>query len=57
MTIADDFSNGPLNDFGVTVTRTPVTVTKDNISGQKTYSDGSTNSMIVVSRIQRLGTH
>ncbi len=55
MTIADDFSNGPLTDFGVSVTRTPVTVAKDNISGQKTYSDGSTNSMTVVMQNPKLG--
>ena len=48
MTAADDFANGPLKDFGIAVTRTPVTVAKDNISGQKTYADGSTNSMTVV---------
>ena len=48
MTAADDFANGPLNDFGIVVTRTPVTTTTDNISGQKTYADGSTNTMTVV---------
>ena len=40
MTVADDFNNGPLADLGVTVSRTPVTVTT-NFSGQKTYTDGS----------------
>ncbi len=48
MTAKDDFDNGPLNDFGIVVTRTPVTTTTDNISGQKTYADGSTNNMTVV---------
>ncbi|KKL54084.1 hypothetical protein LCGC14_2268960 [marine sediment metagenome] len=43
-----DFNNGPLGDFGVSVTRTPVTVTTANISGQKTYSDGSPASITVV---------
>lgn len=45
---ANDFENGPLNDFGVDVTRTPVTVMTDNIGGQKTYSDGSTSTITVV---------
>ncbi len=43
----NDFVDGPLNDLGVTVTRTPVTVTT-NFSGQKTYSDGSTNNVTAV---------
>lgn len=43
-----DFDLGPLTDLGVTVTRTPVTVTEDNISGQKTYSDGSTNEVTAI---------
>ena len=45
---ANDFENGPLNDFGVDVTRTPVTVTTDNIGGQKTYSNGSDSTITVV---------
>lgn len=48
MTVADDFENGPLVDFGVSVTRTPVTVAKGNIRGQKTYSDGTPASITVV---------
>lgn len=43
----DDFVDGPLADFGVTVTRTPVTATT-NFSGQKTYTDGSTNDVTAV---------
>ena len=43
-----DFNNGPLNDFGVSVTRTPVTVTTGNIDGQKTYADGNPASITVV---------
>ncbi len=48
MTTADDFNNGPLADLGVTVSRTPVTVTT-SFSGQKTYSDGSAAMSLVVS--------
>ena len=43
-----DFNNGPIVDFGVTVTRTSVTVAKDNIGGQKTYTDGSDENITVV---------
>jgi len=43
-----DFNNGPLNDFGVEVTRTPVTTTTSNIGGQKSYSDGSDETITVV---------
>ena len=46
--VGSDFELGPLNDFGVDVTRTPVTVAKDNIGGQKTYTDGSDESITVV---------
>jgi len=38
----NDFENGPLNDLGVTVTRTPVTESDSNIGGQRTYTDGTT---------------
>ncbi len=38
--VGNDFQNGPLTDFGVTATRTPVTVTTD-FSGNKTYTDGT----------------
>ena len=43
----DDFTNGPLKDFGVNVTRTPVTTTTD-FHGQKTYTDGSDSTIVVV---------
>jgi len=43
----NDFVDGPLADFGVTVTRTPVTVTT-NFSGQKTYTDGSDENITAV---------
>ncbi|KKL71442.1 hypothetical protein LCGC14_2094890 [marine sediment metagenome] len=43
-----DFNNGPIVDFGLSVTRTPVTVTTDNIGGQKTYVDGSNENITVV---------
>lgn len=43
-----DFNNGPLNDFGVSVTRTPVTTAISNISGQKSYSDGTGATITVV---------
>ena len=46
--LANDFELGPLNDFGVSVTRTPVTMTPHNITGQKTYTDGSDESITVV---------
>ena len=35
-----DFTNGPIGDFGVEVTRTPVTMTTD-FHGNKTYTDGT----------------
>lgn len=44
----NDFVDGPLTDLGVTVVRTPVTVTKSNMSGQKTYTDGNTNDLTAV---------
>ena len=47
MTSADDFTNGPILDFGVSVTRTPVTTTT-NFHGDKTYSDGSPAAITVV---------
>jgi len=46
--LANDFELGPLNDFGVSVTRTPVTMVPHNITGQKTYTDGSDESITVV---------
>lgn len=44
---SDDFSKGPLSDFGVEVTRTPVTMTT-NHSGNKTYTDGTNETIDVV---------
>jgi len=44
----NDFVDGPLSDLGVTVTRTPVTVTLSNKSGQKTYSESATNELTAV---------
>lgn len=40
MVTESDFTNGPASDFGVTSRRTPVTVTINNITGHKEYSDG-----------------
>jgi len=45
--VSNDFTTGPLNDFGVTVTRTPVVMTTD-FSGDKTYTDGTDDTLIVV---------
>ena len=47
MTAADDFNNGPISDFGVSVTRTAVTTTTD-FNGNKTYTNGSDTSITVV---------
>ena len=46
-TLATDFIRGPLNDFGVEVVRTPVTVTTD-FHGDKTYTDGTDETIEVV---------
>jgi len=43
----NDFINGPLSDFGVTVTRTPVTTTTD-FHGDKIYTDGTDEDIDVV---------
>lgn len=43
-----DFKSGPLADHGVTVTRTPVTKTIDNLTGDRQFSDGSTNNISIV---------
>ena len=43
----NDFVLGPLGDFGVEVTRTPVTVTTD-FEGNKTYTDGTDETIDVV---------
>lgn len=45
--LAADFENGPLVDFGVIATRTPVTVTT-NFGGQKTYTDGTDENMSII---------
>lgn len=45
--IGTDFQNGPLADFGVVATRTPVTVTP-GFSGQKTYADGTDEDIDIV---------
>ena len=44
---SDDFSRGPLADFGVEVVRTPVTMATD-FSGDKTYTDGTDETIDVV---------
>ena len=44
----NDFINGPQSDFGVTVTRTPVTTAIHNITGEKVYVDTSTNTLTAV---------
>ena len=43
-----DFTTGPVVDHGVTATRTPVTVTINNITGHKEYSDGNTANITIV---------
>lgn len=47
MAANDDFNNGPIADFGVSVTRTPVTTTT-NFHGNKTHSDGTDETISVV---------
>lgn len=47
MGIKEDFDNGPLADFGVVVTRVPVTATT-NLSGQKDYDDSASEDITVV---------
>jgi len=42
-----DFTNGPLADFGVVATRTPVTMTTD-FSGNKNYADGTDEDISIV---------
>ena len=42
-----DFTLGPLVDFGVTATRTPVTMAT-NFSGNKTYTDGTDEDIDIV---------
>lgn len=43
-----DFINGPIEDFGISVTKTPVTTTINNITGEKIMTDGTPESMTVV---------
>ncbi len=50
-----DFEVGPLSDLGVVVVRTPVTVTEHNITGQKTYTDGTDENVTVVFSNNRKG--
>jgi len=45
--VGSDFNLGPLGDFGVTATRTPVTMTTD-FSGNKTYTDGTDEDISIV---------
>lgn len=47
MGIKEDFDNGPWADFGVVVTRIPVTVTIGP-KGQKTYTDTASEDITVV---------
>lgn len=46
--LAADFSNGPLADWGQSVTHTPVTKTTSNISGQETLTPGTPVSISAV---------
>ena len=48
MTAAEDFVNGPIADIGVSVTRTPITTSINNLTGQKTYSAGTPETITVV---------
>jgi hypothetical protein len=43
-----DFTNGPINDLGVSVTYTPVTVVENNITGEKETTDGTSSTITVV---------
>ncbi|MHA1737921.1 MAG: hypothetical protein ACTSWD_04990 [Candidatus Heimdallarchaeota archaeon] len=47
MAVDNDFANGPAADFGVTVSRTPVTMTT-GFSGNKTYADGTPANITAV---------
>ncbi len=47
MTVGTDFLKGPIGDFGVTVSRTPVTMTTD-FHGNKDYADGTPADIVVV---------
>lgn len=43
-----DFTTGPLADHGVTVSRTPITKTNDNVTGDKILSEGTPVNISVV---------
>jgi len=45
--VSGDFNAGPLGDFGVTATRTPVTMTT-NFTGNKVYTDGADEDIEIV---------
>jgi len=47
MTIKNDFDEGPFTDWGVMVTRIPVTV-ETGSDGQKRYTDGQSEEIKVV---------
>ena len=47
MGVSTDFALGPTADFGVTASRTPVTMTTD-FSGNKAYSDGTPANISIV---------
>lgn len=47
MSVGTDFLDGPIGDFGVTVSRTPVTTTTD-FHGNKTHTDGTPADIVVV---------
>lgn len=47
MAVGTDFLDGPIGDFGVTVSRTPVTMTT-GFHGNKTYTDGTPANITVV---------
>lgn len=48
MPTESDFTTGPAADFGITVTRTPVTTNIHNITGEKVYVDAATNTLTAV---------
>ncbi len=50
VSLAEDFVNGPLADLGSSVTRTPVTKTNDNVSGDRELTDGTDATITVVFR-------
>ena len=51
---SSDFINGPLADFGRTVSRTPIIKTIDNITGRETLSEGTpVNITAVAERINK----